>query len=161
MLFQNHGSFFFFSANTTLSTLKYVVLETNINLQVFQHGIRDSSCWPSPSMPPLTFSPVCLPLFLSWIRRSSRKRKLQFLIDVMLFPAPVCLPKRCLLPWRLPTLQLLNLPCYLFTHPSHSAQHGINYFSSVFPLHTFIIKLILFYNYLLCFSPLPTKVWVP
>lgn len=80
----------------------------------------------------------------------------QFLADVTLFPAPVCLPKLCPLPQMSPTAQCALLP---LTHPSHFAQGWINYPSSVLPAHTSIITSILSYcNYPVMFlsPPLPS-----
>ena len=77
----------------------------------------------------------------------------QFLMDIMLLPAPVCLPRLCPLPQMPWTAQWALLP---LLHPRHFAQDWINYPSSVFPVPTSVITSIpYYYNYLLYFYLLP------
>lgn len=125
---------------------------------MFQHGVCHAPPPSSPSMWPLTSSPaLSLPTSRHVLHALVGKGNCwQFLADVTLFPAPVCLPKLCPLPQMSPTAQCASLP---LTHRSHFAQGWINYPSSVLPAHTSIITSIIFYcNYLLCFylPPLPS-----
>lgn len=93
--------------------LKYIVLETKINLQMFQYGVHQTPTPSSPSMWPWLPLQPSLSHFLSCVSCSRRKRELLAIPcgDYAVTPPP-CVCPSCVLCRK--CSELLNEPCYLF-----------------------------------------------